>query len=366
MVALPVDASSTTAFGTRRGRDRGAGRRRRDRVAPRARLPRPEEGEELERKTELPKRAPILAADRSPARRGPGRRPDDRRRRRNRHRRDRRGRTAPSRRSWRRAASPRARPPGPAGSSSPSTRCSPGTPGGELLAAGAGEPRVLASSEPVEGESVRTTIDPKLQDADGRGARQHVRRRRRSSTPKNGNVLALAGLAFSAPQPPGSTFKMITLTGALDAGITKPRRSSRSSASAIVGGREVSNAYDEPCGGNLVRASPKSCNSVFAPLGDELGGEQLVEISERFGFNAPPTPLHGPRRSPRSTRPQSTIPGRPRRQRGGRQRDRPGRGAGDAARDGLRLAGDRQRRASARRPRSSAIPSSPATIRTSR
>ena len=36
---------------------------------------------------------------------------------------------------------------------------------------------------------------------------------------KTGDVRGVAGLAFSAPQPPGSTFKIITATAGLDAGV---------------------------------------------------------------------------------------------------------------------------------------------------
>ncbi len=35
--------------------------------------------------------------------------------------------------------------------------------------------------------------------------------------PRNGEIRALAGIAFSAPQPPGSTFKIVTTTAALEA-----------------------------------------------------------------------------------------------------------------------------------------------------
>ena len=40
--------------------------------------------------------------------------------------------------------------------------------------------------------------------------------------PRDGAVLALAGLAVSAPQPPGSTFKIITLAAALEHGVARP------------------------------------------------------------------------------------------------------------------------------------------------
>ena len=43
-----------------------------------------------------------------------------------------------------------------------------------------------------------------------------------SMRPSDGAILALSGLAVSAPQPPGSTFKIITLSAALQHGIATP------------------------------------------------------------------------------------------------------------------------------------------------
>jgi penicillin-binding protein A len=91
-----------------------------------------------------------------------------------------------------------------------------GKPGGELLAVAAtgGDGRILASSKPKAGAPVKTTIDPDLQEAAvvalaGRSGGVAV------LDTRNGDVRALAGQAFSAPQPPGSTFKIITTTAAL-------------------------------------------------------------------------------------------------------------------------------------------------------
>jgi cell division protein FtsI/penicillin-binding protein 2 len=83
--------------------------------------------------------------------------------------------------------------------------------------------------------------------------------------------------------------KVITATGALDAGITKLDEQFPVVSSAIVGGREVANAHNELCGGSLVESFAQSCNSVFGPLGDKLGGAKLVETAEKFGFNSEPT-----------------------------------------------------------------------------
>jgi cell division protein FtsI/penicillin-binding protein 2 len=158
-----------------------------------------------------------------------------------------------------------------------------GTPGGTLFAGG----RVLARKSPKPGNSVRTTIDPKIQRAAvealaGRYGGIAVVR------PGNGEVLALAGIAQSAPQPPGSTFKIITLAAALEAKVVK-----RSAKFAIqdrteIEGVEIQNANGEFCGGSLRDSFAHSCNSVFAPLGAELGAERLVAAAERFGFNEEP------------------------------------------------------------------------------
>jgi len=158
-----------------------------------------------------------------------------------------------------------------------------GTPGGQLLAGD----RVLASSTPQPGRSVRTTIDPEIQLAAvealaGRyGGVAAVR-------PSDGEVLALAGLAFSAPQPPGSVFKIVTLAAALEAGTVRRGEDFPVQTAATLEGVELENANGESCGGSLMNTFAHSCNSVFAPMGAELGAEKLVAAAERFGFNQDP------------------------------------------------------------------------------
>jgi len=124
---------------------------------------------------------------------------------------------------------------------------------------------------------------------------------------KNGNVLALAGLAFSAPQPPGSTFKVITASAALEDGKTKLDEQFPVQTSTVAGGREIANAHDEACGGDLVESFAHSCNTVFAPLGVRVGGDKLVEESEQYGFNSPPT-IYNPNSLALTRPPESTIP----------------------------------------------------------
>jgi cell division protein FtsI/penicillin-binding protein 2 len=249
-------------------------------------------GEQLARRTRAPRRAAILAADRSPLSQGPA-----------------------AARSLDPAAAAvvgevgeptreqadeltrKGFPPGtPSGTSGLELAWDErlaGRPGGELLAvAGAeqaevGGGRALARSEPVPGKAVRTTVDPTLQQA-AVSALGSLYGGVAVIDARKGSVLGLSGLAYSAPQPPGSTFKVITTVGALDAGIVATGDEFPVEISNSDIGREIANSHDSPCGGTFTETFANSCNTVFAPLGAELGGESLVEAAEAFGFNSPP------------------------------------------------------------------------------
>jgi cell division protein FtsI/penicillin-binding protein 2 len=158
-----------------------------------------------------------------------------------------------------------------------------GRPGGELLAGS----RLLKRTEPQQAPAVRTTISLAVEQA----AASALTGRLGGSVavdPRSGAVLAFAGIAFSGLQPPGSTFKMVTATGALEAGITNPSKAYPVQTSALLEGVELENANGEYCGGTLVASFAKSCNSVFAPLGVQLGAKRLVSVAERYGFNREP------------------------------------------------------------------------------
>jgi penicillin-binding protein A len=177
-----------------------------------------------------------------------------------------------------------------------------GQPSGELLAVKDGTPlpdvpagtqgRVLAMTKGTPGQPVRTTIDPRLQSTTvaalgGQSGGVVVLNAR------NGNVLALAGSAYSSPQPPGSTFKVITTTAALEGHDVKLTDTfphlTEINPDPNSGARVVHNAHDEVCGGTFVEAFADSCNSVFAPLGVKVGAERLVDTSEDYGFNQTPS-----------------------------------------------------------------------------
>jgi cell division protein FtsI/penicillin-binding protein 2 len=158
-----------------------------------------------------------------------------------------------------------------------------GTPGGLLFAGG----RVLASSKPRPAKAVRTTIDLKVQEAAvtalagryGGVAALDAR---------TAQIRALAGIAFSGPQPPGSTFKIVTATAALDAGLVRASTPFPVQTKAVIDGVELENANGESCGGTFAQSFAHSCNSVFAPLGVRVGAKQLVAAAERYGWNERP------------------------------------------------------------------------------
>jgi penicillin-binding protein A len=161
-----------------------------------------------------------------------------------------------------------------------------GKPGGRLRAG----TRVLAASRPRAAGPVRTTIVPRVQTA----AQTALAGRlggviaMRVGGRADGDIIAAAGIGLSGLQPPGSTFKIITLAGALQARITRPGEEFPVATSALLSGVELQNANGESCGGDLVESFAHSCNSVFGPLGAEMGAEKLVAMAERFGFNETP------------------------------------------------------------------------------
>ena len=169
-----------------------------------------------------------------------------------------------------------------------------GTPGGTLLAGA----RALARSVHRPAPDARTTIDPRVQATAlgalvGRVGGIAVMR------PGNGDVLALAGIALDGLQPPGSIFKIITTTAALEDRKVKLTDRFPVETAAVLSGVSLSNAEGESCGGTFVNSFAHSCNSVFAPLGVKVGAARLVETAERYGFNETPS-IPGA--------PQSSIP----------------------------------------------------------
>ncbi|MGH2843793.1 MAG: penicillin-binding transpeptidase domain-containing protein [Solirubrobacteraceae bacterium] len=157
-----------------------------------------------------------------------------------------------------------------------------GRPGGQLEAGR----RLLASVPPRAGAAVRTTIDPDLeQDAIDAIAGHYAGIT--VLNPHNGDIEAAAGLAFTALQPPGSTFKIITVSAALSDGVATPQTEYPEVSQVTIDGFKLHNAAGEVCGGTLQNAFAVSCDTTFAPLGDQIGATRLVAMARSFGFDRP-------------------------------------------------------------------------------
>ncbi|MFF0423913.1 peptidoglycan D,D-transpeptidase FtsI family protein [Streptomyces sp. NPDC004520] len=89
--------------------------------------------------------------------------------------------------------------------------------------------------------------------------------------------------------PPGSVFKVVTAAAALENGkvtdINAPTDTPEGWKLPL-STKEMVNHARGCANASLNRALEISCNSVFAKLGDDVGRDKMVEMAEKFGFNA--------------------------------------------------------------------------------
>jgi peptidoglycan glycosyltransferase len=152
--------------------------------------------------------------------------------------------------------------------------------GGRCGAAVAIEPKtgrvLVAASSP--------TYDPNLIEGNYKAA----------TRPKFG-CSPLFNRAAAGLYTPGSTFKVVTASAALDSGKFTPRSTFYDPGYCEEYGQRVNN-YDtsSPFGTvTLAQAMQNSINSVFCNIGKALGGRRLVDKMKRFGFYSVP-PLETP------------------------------------------------------------------------
>jgi peptidoglycan glycosyltransferase len=89
--------------------------------------------------------------------------------------------------------------------------------------------------------------------------------------------------------PPGSTFKVVTATAALDSGKLTPDTIIDGSSPKVISGVPLENAGGESFGPiSLTDALTNSVNVVFAQVGERIGRETLVEYMKRYGFFSDP------------------------------------------------------------------------------
>lgn len=158
----------------------------------------------------------------------------------------------------------------------------------------AGATRVEGDPARCKPDGLRTSLDLDVQ----RAATAALRGRRGAIVvldARTGAILATAGrlgvpaattplAGFELLVAPGSTFKIVTAAAALGAGIATD--TPLASGFAAPGGRWLSNAGGETCGGTLHNAFVHSCNSSFALLGVNVGAGRLDATADRFGFGS--------------------------------------------------------------------------------
>ena len=97
---------------------------------------------------------------------------------------------------------------------------------------------------------------------------------------------ALYNRATQALYPPGSTFKIVTLTGALENNVATESSVFKAPGSMKIGNGDITNFNGRSYGEiTLARATEVSANTVYAQLGVEMGAEMLVKTAEDFGFD---------------------------------------------------------------------------------
>jgi peptidoglycan glycosyltransferase len=89
--------------------------------------------------------------------------------------------------------------------------------------------------------------------------------------------------------PPGSTFKVVTATAALDSGRFTPDSTIDGKSPTTIGGVPLTNFGAKSYGRiTLTTALTNSVNTVWAQVGEQLGKDKMYEYMRRFGFNSRP------------------------------------------------------------------------------
>jgi peptidoglycan glycosyltransferase len=153
------------------------------------------------------------------------------------------------------------------------------------------------------GDDLDTTLDPKAQKA----AFAALNGRKGAVVAmdvKTGAVRVLAGnppfdpakpaknqfiTATQGLYPPGSTFKTVTATAALDTGKYEPGSKVSGKNGKIISGTPLKNFGGEDFPDvDLTFALTHSINTVWAEVGVKLGRSTMADYMERFGFGAKP------------------------------------------------------------------------------
>jgi len=167
------------------------------------------------------------------------------------------------------------------------------------------------SGNPLVGDDVETTLDPTAQKLArtllaGRGGavvaldpQTGALKVMYGNPSYNDNALKAGGsqynLVTQGQYPPGSTFKIVTTTAALDSGKYTPTSTIDGKSPLIVSGVALQNDSGESYGlVSLTQALTDSINTVYAQVGQAVGIATMAKYMKRFGFYSIP-PLDYPK-----------------------------------------------------------------------
>jgi peptidoglycan glycosyltransferase len=116
--------------------------------------------------------------------------------------------------------------------------------------------------------------------------------------------------ATQSGYPPGSTFKVVTATAAIDSGEYTPNSTVDGNSPKTISGVPLSNDLNQSFGPiTLTKALTYSVNTVWAQVAEKVGRGTMTKYMKRFGFYAKP-PLDYPPEQIAESRPYSPT-GRP-------------------------------------------------------
>src|SRR5690606_6560767 len=89
--------------------------------------------------------------------------------------------------------------------------------------------------------------------------------------------------------PPGSTFKVVTATAAIDSGEFNANSVLSGRSPIDIGGFPLENFRGQQFGDvTLTQALTNSVNTVWATVGEQVGKEEIYKYMDRYGFNRKP------------------------------------------------------------------------------
>ena len=111
----------------------------------------------------------------------------------------------------------------------------------------------------------------------------------------------LLNRSTQAGYPPGSTFKVVTATAALDSGEFTPDSTLNGDSGISISGVPLANDGGEDFGPiNMTDALTNSVNTYWAQVGEKLGKATMGKYMDRYGFNRKP-PLDYPNNQKRAS-----------------------------------------------------------------